>query len=156
MSYSAADPTRPRHVRKTVTFTGGAGAGAVGAVAMFTCTGRVLVEQRTAFCTSSLIDGGGTATVTIGTAGNPNAFNDGTTSTATIIDTNEWWNMWGNAAISGSTSLQGATSVDATPPPVVVSDAIILTVAGEAITAGEIIFDFWYRPITDDGALVAA
>src|SRR3990167_8236426 len=65
-----------RHVRKTIAFDGTAGNGAVGSVAVFTLTGRVMVIDWVAFCSESIVDaGGGTpATLDFGVSGNTSLF----------------------------------------------------------------------------------
>ena len=52
-------------VRKTITFTGGAGAGAVGTVALFTCTGWVNVALIGGFCTTDLTEAAVAATLSL-------------------------------------------------------------------------------------------
>ena len=84
------------HVRKTVTFTGGAGAGAVGSVAVFTITGRVWVDVTglSVFCTTDLVDAGGgsPATLALGVTGNTSLLSGGAAlDPADGLDANDWW-----------------------------------------------------------------
>ena len=52
---------------KTITFTGGAGAGAVGsAVTIWTISGRVLLERGMSFCSTTLVSTSNTGTIALG------------------------------------------------------------------------------------------
>lgn len=128
--------------RKQVTFTGAAGLGAVGTVALFTVTGRVeytLVPS----CSESLVSAGG-GTVEVGIAGNTAAIIAQTT--ATEIDTGEVW--VDNAP----------ATVEATPGKKVIAGGqdIILTVGTADVTDGTLDFDIIWRPLSVDGSVVAA
>ena len=129
-----------RHVRKTITFTGGAGAGAVGTITVFTITGRVFIERHSEWSVTAPASAGGTAVVDYGftsatqfwVADAPESYTDSdsyfTEAPDRVININN-------------------TNAPFTP------DDIVLTVKNEALTSGQLIFDIWYRPITDDGAL---
>lgn len=142
----------PKRVRKTIAFDGTAGNGAVGTVALFTTTGRVHVASWTAFATETVVDaGGGTpATLVMGVDGDAAMFGGGALDPADALTANKWWGA-GNAVASGG--VNGASNYGNGWE---VSVNIILSVWNEAISDGTIVFDFWYLPITDDGALVAA
>lgn len=146
-----ADATGLYHVRKTITFTGAAGAGAVGTVTVFTITGRVWVQSLSAFCTTDLTEAGATATIECGHAGDTDAFIAQTTATA--IDTNEWWN--GTTPASGGYTQPDSLTAgyQTTARNKLLSANVILTIGTQNVTAGVIIFDAWYKPITDDGSL---
>lgn len=134
-----------RHVRKTITFDGGAGSGAVGTVTVFTITGRVLITRfPAAFCSTGLSEAGATATLTFGTTNGAAIF--AAAINAVDIDTGEWW--WAAAP----TTAKG-TQWDETGFPVAVSGNLILTVGAQNVTGGVLVFDLWYIPITDNGAL---
>lgn len=126
----------PRRFKKTVTFDGGAGSGAVGTVAIATVTGSVLLNYLTARCLTNLA--GATATVELGVAGNTAALI--AQATATDIDAGKFWH-------------------DATPE-VGVSNAVInkslvgnviLTVATAAVSAGVLEIVMLWTPLSDDG-----
>lgn len=73
---------------KTITFTGASGLGLVNvAVPVATITGRVLLREMTFFCSTLLA--GVSGTVSLGTANNVGGIIPVTTATA--IDTNEFW-----------------------------------------------------------------
>lgn len=136
-----------RHVRKTITFTGGAGSGAAGSVTVFTITGRVLVERFTVYCTTDLTDTGG-ATLDFGVTGFTSLFtNVNPIDPATALDAGEWWDFSGPAAArvgGGAYTQYDAFYISADP---------IFTVALADINGGVVVVDMWYTPITDDGAL---
>lgn len=67
---------------------------------------------------------------------------------ATGIDANEWW-------VSTTPTAAGIALPAATKDIVIAAD-IIATVADADVDAGVIEFVVWYRPISDDGLLVAA
>lgn len=130
--------------RKVVAFTGAAGNGQIGTVALFTVTGAVAI-RITAICTETLV---GAATLECGTPG----------STAGII-----------AQIPDATALlTGEIWFDATPTTVldtlaasmlafVIGDGadIQLTVGAANITDGTIEFTVFYTPLTANGAVAA-
>ena len=133
-----------RHVRKTITFTGGAGAGAVGLVTLFPVTGAVIIERLVPFCTVDMVSATSSAEIALTDA--DDASGPYSTTTASAIDAGFLWdrssgdNGWGFDAVS-------VTSV------FVAYKDVCLKVTTEDITAGAMRFDVWYRPITDDGAL---
>jgi len=137
---------------KTITFTGGAGAGAINDITLiYTITGRVRVHLITAYCTTLLTESGATATISLGTAGDVDAFI--AVTDAVEIDATEWWT--GAAPVVGSKS-----PVKVETGGLVISQVDKLVdenintrhlVAGT--TGGVIVFDCWYEPITSTGAL---
>jgi hypothetical protein len=138
-----------RHSTKSITFTGAAGAGAVGTVAVFTITGRVLIHAITAFCTVDVA--GATGTLILGSTGDTDGFI--AITTGTDIDADEWWQA---AAPSSAV----ATLVDSVAGGATTSSRlkalaanIFITVATADITAGTIVFDVIYTPLTDGGRL---
>lgn len=133
-------------LRKTVVFDGGAGSGAVGAVALFTVTSAVIVKL-VAVCTESLVSAGG-GTISVGTPGTV----DGLIAVATGTDlaTGDIW-------------------YDATPTTVLdtLANAMKEYVIGDGadiqanvlvgdITDGTIAFNLWWTPLTATGNVVAA
>ena len=135
-----------RPVRKTITFTGAANLGAVGAVPLFTITGKVQVLAIVGFCTVDLTEAAPTATLALGVTGSTSLFIGATTGTA--IDANEFW--------ASTTPTAAGIALPAALQNIVISANIIGTVASQAVNAGAIEMTVWYRPISEDGALVAA
>lgn len=78
----------PNHFTHRITFTGLTGFGLVNeAVTLARVTGRVLITNMGVYCVTSLA--GATATISLGSAGNTDAIIAATT--ATEIDSGEWW-----------------------------------------------------------------
>lgn len=142
-----------RHATKTITFTGGVGAGdfdGTPVVTVFTITGRVLVSGLTAFCTSDLVSAGG-GTLAVGVTADTDAFI--ASATATDLDANDWWS--GATSAAGAITLvdsvtQGATTSSRAKA---VSTDIIITIGTADITGGVLVFDVFYSPLTDGGRL---
>lgn len=130
-------------VRQTLVATGGAPLPFASATDIFTITGRVLVERFTVFCTETLVGG---TNISVGVAGTTDLLVAATTSTD--IDVNEWW-------ATTSPALNGL-AMDAKQKQVLLSNDIILTITVSDVTDGTLVFDAWYRPITDNGILVAS
>lgn len=131
-------------VRSTITFTGAAGAGAIGIVTVFTITGRIWLKHLSVFCTASLTESAPTSDISLGTASVANNLITSATGGVTAIDAGLFW--------AGATPLaliqETALTVD-----VLVSENIILTVSGADVTGGVLIIDAWYEPISDNGRL---
>ncbi len=131
----------PRHFRRRITFTGAAGLGAVGTVAIATVTGEVLITHLTARCVTTIV----TTTageIELGVASNTAELIAQIADAGDLIAT-EYWN-------------------DATPTQVNASDAIvdkvvaaniILTVGTSPMTAGVIDFSMFWLPLSADGNL---
>lgn len=139
------NPPSPQnqHVRNTITFTGGAGAGAVGTVTVFTITGRVIMRQLVAVCTTSLVSAGG-GSIALGTAGATTGFSSGVTAT-NFTTTNNLWDGGGTSFVAGIAVGMGVNKL--------VSQNIIITVSVGDVTGGVIVFDAFYDAVTDTGAL---
>ena len=133
-------------VRKTITFTGAANLGAVGAVPLFTITGKVIVLSISGLCTVNLTEAAPTATLALGVTGSTSLFIAATTATG--IDVDEFW--------VSTTPTAAGIALPAACQNIVISADIIGTVAAQAVNAGAIDMTVWYRPITTDGALAAA
>jgi hypothetical protein len=142
----------PYRARKTITFDGTAGNGAVGTVDLFSITGRVLIRQLTAYCTTDLTEGGATATIQVGGATDPNGILG--QINAVDLDATEWWASSGGG-IGGVVTIAHPSSPGTNTSTVekVSDEDIILTVGAQAVDGGVIVFDVWYEPITDDGEL---
>lgn len=122
-------------LRKTITFTGAAGAGAVGQVTVATPTGLVLVKSVIPRCTTDLT--GATATLTLGQAASVAALI--AVTVATTIDAGQYWvsNAPGATLLALPAALQGFLL--ATP--------LTLDVLVAAVTAGVLTFDIEYQSI---------
>ncbi len=138
-----------RHVRSTIAFDGSSGNGAQGTVDVFTRTGRVRLRLITAFCTETLE--GASATVKLGGSTDPDGMIQQTT--ATTLAANDWWVDATTAAGTTSPLYTHSGGNVASQAEKLVSEDIIITVATQDVTNGTIIFDAFYIPITDDGAL---
>lgn len=130
--------SRRKRFTKKVAFTGAAGLGAQGTVAIATLSGAVLIEALVARCTTDLV--GTSATVELGTTGNTAALIAQTT--ATTIDAAE---VWADAT--------PALGVGAPITSKVLTRSIILTVGTADVTSGELWIDIFYYPLSNDGAL---
>lgn len=146
-------PVGMKHARVTVAFDGTAGNGAVGTVTLFTITGRVFIELMTGFCTENLAEAGATATIQIGVASDLDALF--ATHNAVDIDVNEWLLSPLAAPQTGMVTLpSNATAGYSTLAAYkAVSENVIATIGAQNVTDGTIIFDAWYYPVTDNGAL---
>ena len=139
---------------KTVTFTGGAGAGAVGSVAVFTVTGRVLVHAIAAFCTTDLTEALATASISLGTTNQTTRFIANPTGGPIAIDANEWWT--GTTPTVGSIDITGGSAGATDQQSVLVSEAIILTIGTQAVNGGVLDIYCLWEPLSANGSLVAA
>ena len=127
----------PKIFRKTITFDGGAGSGAVGRVLVGTITGAVLITHLAARVTTDLA--GATATVELGDATNTAALI--AQATATNLDAGEFWQ-----------SAAPATIADAVINKLVDAN-IIVTVATAAVSAGVVEFTAFWLPVSSDGLI---
>ena len=125
----------------TITFTGAAGLGAVGAVPMFTVTGEVLIERIVPFCTTLLTEAAATATLALGVTNQTSLFINATTATG--IDADEFWVDTGPDA--------SGVALPAACKDIVITANIIGTVAAQNIDSGVLRVDVWWRPLSSDG-----
>ena len=157
----SAQPIDLIHVRKTVTFDGGAGKGQSGSpVPLFDLTGKVLIERGTAFLTSGVSAGGGT--LAIGLTADTTAIMraipvDGASGFPYYVQASSgsgWRENWTDliASLGGGSTFDNSNFTQT----IVVSQSIVGTVGTADITGGTLVIDLWYRPITDDGQLEAA
>ncbi len=146
MKIVRGEGTSLRHVRNTIAFDGSAGNGAVGTVAMFTVTGTVWIAAFMAECTENLTEGGATATIAVGVSGV-------TTELLAAVDAVDLDNteLWTDGLISGGILQAAAADID-----VICKADIFATVAVDSVDDGTLVFDLWYRPVTDNGAVVSA
>ena len=136
----------PTHRRKTIAFDGTSGNGATGTAALFTVTGTVWIVAFMAECTESLTEGGATATIAVGTAGVTLELLAAVN--AVDLDVSE---LWTDGLISGQIVQVAAVDIDA-----MCNANIIATVGAQSIDDGTLVFDLWYRPVTDNGLVVPA
>lgn len=132
-----------RRVSKTITFTGAASLGAVGAVPIFTTTGEVMVVAMVPYCTVNLTEAGATATISLGVTGSTALFIANTT--ATDIDAGEFW-------VDATPDANGI-AIPAALKDIAITDNIIGTVGTQAVNGGAIRFDVWFLPLSSDGNL---
>lgn len=142
-----------RHVRKTVAFSGAAGNGQVGTVDVFTVTGVVWANRLTAVCTENLVSAGG-GTLVLGTAGDTDGFIAQTTATD-IANADIWTAASPAAGSKGPLKVETGGLITGQVDKVV-NESIALTVGTGDVTDGTIVFDLWWHPVTDSGAVVAA
>lgn len=134
-----------RHNRKTVTFTGAAGLGAAGTVALFTVTGKVLVNAIIPHC-STLLTATGAATVALGVTNATTLFIAATT--ATDIDADEFW-------VDTAPDISGV-AIPAALKDIAVSQNIFLTIAAADVSTGTMTFDIYWQPISDGASVAVA
>jgi hypothetical protein len=137
----------PYKVRKTITFTGAANLGAVGAAPLFTVTGEVMVAFIVPFCTTDLVENGATTTMALGVTGNTALFI--AASEPEDIDANEFWQALAPADVGGVALLAALQDI-------LVSANILLTIANDTVTGGVLELTCYWWPLSDDGSVVAA
>lgn len=130
-------------VKKSVTFSNVAGGGAIGTVALFTVTGMVYAKVI-GICSVDLV---GAATLEVGVTGST-ALCLAQIANATTLDTGEIY--------ADNTPAAFKAVSDTVPPENVITTAIFATVGAANITAGQVDFYCIFRPISDNGAVVAA
>lgn len=140
----------PRFTPKTATFTGAAGAGAQGTVALFTVTGMVMLESFHAFNTVTLVSGGA-ATLALGVTGSTSGF-IAATAVAQFTGTGSppglFWDATGTVG--------NIRALQANMRQIQVTQNIFITIATADVTAGAIAFAAIWRPLTVGASLVAA
>ena len=128
---------------KTITFTGAANLGAIGAVPLFTVTGEVLVEKLVPFCTVDVV---GAGPISLGVTGSTALFLANTVGTA--IDANTFW--------TATTPVANGVALPAAFKDIVITDNIIGQVSVADLTGGAVRLDLYWRPLSSDSAVVAA
>lgn len=129
---------------KSVTFTGAAGAGAIGTIDLFQVTGKILLYWI-GFVDTTLVST--TGTYSIGTDQGGTVSNIAAAQTATNL-------VAGDLAIAATHVARAAVLVTS-PHAVFGPCKIQATIATAAITAGKITFHPSWMPISADGNLVA-
>ena len=144
-------PTALRHARATIAFDGTAGNGATGTATIFTLTGRVLIDLMSCYCTESLASAGG-GTIEVGTASDTDAFFIGAAATSHVLDD---WLAQAAASAAGAITVPASNTAGYSNAQAnkAISENVIATIGTAAITDGTLVFDVWYFPLTDDGAL---
>lgn len=140
MSYEI-NPVYSRKLRKTITFDGSAGSGAVGTVLVGTVTGEVVIKRIIPYCTTDLTQASATATASLGVTSKAALFIASTTATA--IDANEFW-------VDSGPDPNGI-AIPAALKDIAITDNIIITVGSQAINGGVLEFDIVWEPISEDG-----
>jgi hypothetical protein len=132
------------HRRSTVTFDGTTGGGEAGTnVTVFTITGRVHVAALIPYCTVNLTESGATATIKLGVTNKEALFIS--IMNAVDLDADEFW-------IDATPDADGVAIPNAMKEVGIAQNIVVLPETTN-VTAGTIIFDVWYYPITDNGAL---
>ncbi len=146
----------PFRTKRSITFLGGTtnawgdDGGTLDGGALYTVTG-VVYAKLIAACTTSL-DSDGAATIAVGITGATTIFMP--TETATQVDAGQ---IWVNDAANGTYIISGeeAAAADNIPEYLIDGVNIILTVAGGAnVTAGVLDFYCFWKPVSDDAAIV--
>ena len=121
--------------------------GAAGAYTILTVTGRVELAGVYGVCTTACTSGGA-STIELGVSGNTAVFIAQATSTALIA--NEIWH--------DATPTTTVEAIDMTARHWVVTNGqdVILTIGTADLTAGNIDFYAWWRPVSAAGMVVAA
>lgn len=149
---SAANPlpTLPfRKVQKTVTFDGASTTGAVGDVPLFTVTGDVWVVALIPICSTDLVENGATATMSLGV----------TTAVALFIAATEPEDIDEDDVWTAVAPAASSIALPAALKDIIVAggaDDILATIANDTVTGGVVTFTLFWRPISADGAVVAA
>ena len=133
--------------RKTVTFTGATGAGAVEALQIFQVTGVVVVDLIVPYITGTLTSGGA-ATIGLGAVGNgqffiaPTAYSNLAANDIWLSDTSH-----GNTG-ADLNNINGVRNH-------ITRQNILLDILVAAITGGSMEITAFWRPVTSDGQLIA-
>ena len=125
-------------INKTITFTGAANLGAVGAVPIWTVTGEVLIALIAGRCTVSLASAGG-GNLALGVTGATTLLIAATVAT-TITSTNNIW--------VSTTATATGIAAPATVKDIVIDANIIGTVDTGDVTSGAIEFTAYYLPLS--------
>ena len=129
-------PLNPQFLRKTITFTGGAGAGAIGQITVATPTGHVRIIKILPVCTT-LLDDASAGTVSLGRAASVAALIAATLGST--IDSGEYW-LDGTPAAT-------FLAIPAALKDFMCSTPITMDVLVAAIASGVLVFDIEYEPV---------
>ena len=140
-------PDYLRRAFKSVTFTGAANLGASGDnVPIFDVTGRVLIRYLIPYCTVSLTEAAGTATISLGHTGAVASYIPATNSVE--LDATEFWVDTGPDAIW--------VAINSLLMEVVTLTDIIVACATQDTDGGTIEFVCYWLPLSADGNVAAA
>ncbi len=144
--YGSAAGLGSQLVTKEAAFTAGAGTGDAGTFALFTLTGAVIV-RIVAVVTETVVEGVGGGTIECGITGDTATII--AQSVATTLDVNEiWHDATPDADIEATSVISEYIIVNGMD--------IFLTIAGQNITDGTVLFYAFWTPLSSDGAVVAA
>ncbi len=133
---------QPVFVTKTITFTGAAGLGAIGAVPLFTIVGQVNIKKIAGYVLTNLA--GATATLALGVTGSTALFIAATLATNMITTTAIWMT---------ATPTAGGLAIPAACKDIDIDANIIGTVAAAAVSAGVLRIDVEYLPLSAGASL---
>jgi len=122
--------------------------GATGAYTIFTVTGDVLM-QVFGICDVALVQAAPTATIELGVSGNTAVLIAQTTANTLIAD-EIWYDSTPTATV------EQVDVVGARQFIIANGQDVILTIAAQALTAGDIDFYAIWRPLSSDGLVVPA
>ncbi len=144
LNHSNAVFNKYRYAEKEITLTGASGVGAIGTVALFTVTGTV-IARVIAVCSTNVA--GASATLEVGTSTGTAGLIAQTTGTD--IDAGE---IWHDASPDAGNELSsvGVENIIAN------GDNIIMTVGAANATGGVLKFFVVWKPVSQDGNIVAA
>ena len=144
MASIVRNPSLVTRTSKSLTFTGAAGLGAVGAVPLFTVTGEVLVVYLVPYTVATLTEALATATLALGVTNSTGLFI--TATDAVNLVTGEFW----TEATGGGTANAGV-AVPAALKDIAITSNVIGTVAAQAVNGGTLRFDLLWVPLSSDG-----
>ena len=121
-----------------------AGNGATGTITVATVSGSVYIHRIIPMVTQTHTSGGA-ATMTLGTTSVATGMIGSTT--ATNLAANEFWATTGGGDV-------GYVNVSDTITSAIISENIIITVGTSGLTAGTIIFDIVWEPVSAGASLV--
>lgn len=139
----------PYKVSKTVTFTGAANLGAVGAVPLFTVTGEVEIVRLVPYVVASLTEAGAGSTLALGVDNHEALFIEVTL--VADLDIAEFWTEATAAGIANA-----GIAIPAALKDIAITSPIRGTVAVNNCNGGTLRFDVYWRPLSSDGKVAAA
>lgn len=137
-------PLPLRHFHRDVTFTGAAGAGAVGTITLATVTQAILIVHQSIWCETDLTEALATATLAYGVVGSTSAFIAATN--AVDIDANEFWVT--------TTPTANHIAEPAAFRNELIGSNLILTVGAQAVDGGVLHLFVEYEELTESATLV--
>jgi hypothetical protein len=140
--YNISQENKYTACTKTRTYTGAAGLGAIGASTLFTVTGVVALKVFAVVRTGLA---GASATISVGTAANVAGLIVVTTATNMAAD-----ELWHDATPDATLELSTVSTEK------IVTKDVIENILVANVTGGVVKFYAHWRPISDDGMVVAA